>query len=325
MHKELAIGVDLGATKIATALVTSDGEVLDARHSPTAAHLGPQAVCDRIASEVRDLLKTSAGEVLGVGIGSPGLIEDGSIVRGAINLEWDEVDLGNEIYRRLDDIPIWVENDANANVIGEGYFGSAQGFEHYVLLTIGSGLGSGAVSHGKLITGPAGLACNLGHYSIDPDNGRPCICGNRGCAETIASGPGLVAVMRSLRDDPAGPTSDRILAAARSGDSTALDAFAEMAKVVGHVAAVAAAVLDPQVIVIGGGLGVAAFDLIDKDVTREMARRLSAPQMPPPLRAATLVSPAVGAAALVWERTTGKPPAARRTDSGSTAGAKPCP
>lgn len=325
MHKELAIGVDLGATKIATALVSSTGEVLDSRQSPTAAHLGPSAVCDRIASEVRDLLKMSAGDVLGVGIGSPGLIEHSSIVRNAINLKWDEVDLGLEISRRLDRITVSVENDANANVLGEGYFGSAQGFDHYVLLTIGSGLGSGAVSHGKLITGTTGFACNLGHYSIDPDNGRPCVCGNRGCAETIASGSGLVAVMRSLRDDPAEPTTDRILAAARSGDPIALDAFAEMAKVVGHVAAIAAAVLDPQVIVIGGGLGVAAFDLIDKAVTAEMARRLSAPQVPPPLRAATLVSPAVGAAALVWERTIGKPPANRRTDPDPTAGAKPCP
>src|SRR5687767_1353146 len=161
MHKQLAIGVDLGATKIATALVSSKGEVLDARHSPTAAHLGPAAVCDRIASEVRDLLKVAPSEVLGVGIGSPGLIENSSIVRGAINLKWDEVDLGREISRRLDGMNVSVENDANANVLGEGYFGSAQGFEHYVLLTIGSGLGSGAVSHGKLITGPAGLACNL--------------------------------------------------------------------------------------------------------------------------------------------------------------------
>src|SRR5688572_10203085 len=135
MNKQLAIGVDLGATKIATALVSSEGEVLDARHSPTAAHLGPAAVCDRIASEVRDLLQhAAAGDVIGVGIGSPGLIEDSSIVRAAINLKWDEVDLGNEIYRRLDDIAVWVENDANANALGEGYFGSALGFDHYVLL-----------------------------------------------------------------------------------------------------------------------------------------------------------------------------------------------
>ena len=309
MSDELAIGVDLGATKIATALVTRGGKVLASLQTPTLASEGSAAVFDRIAAEIRSLLHSlplppgegrGEGErrtVLGIGIGSAGLIDnDSGTVVVATNLNWENVPLAREVSRRLNNIATFVENDANANVLGEGYYGSAVGCQHYVLITLGSGLGCGIVSHGRLITGASALAGNLGHYSIDPDNGIACVCGHRGCAEMIASGPGLAALVGD------GQTPDEILTAARTGDALASSAVAKMAKVVGEVATVTAAVIDPQVLIIGGGLGVAAFDLIHEGIAREMSRRLPPPQKVPPLRAAALASPAVGAATLVWER-----------------------
>ena len=304
---DLAIGVDLGATKIATALVARDGRVVASRHTSTHAAEGFERVCERIAAEVRALIATrEAREVAGVGIGSAGLVDSGSgVVRWALNLGWDEVPLAAEVARRLDGaLPVFADNDANANALGEGYFGSARGCRHYVLLTIGSGLGSGLVRDGRLVNGTLGMVSNLGHYSIDPEHGLPCGCGHRGCAETLVGGPALIALARSrgLGHDAADLTTDRILTAARAGDAAAVETVATMSRAVGEIAAVASAVLGPEVVILGGGLGVAAFDLLHEGVTRELIRRLPIPQPIPPVRVATLASSAVGAACIVWSR-----------------------
>jgi glucokinase len=314
----LAIGVDLGATKIASALVRRDGSVLKARQTPTRAGDGAEAVCQRIANEVKALLADApaGARVSGVGIGSPGLIDSAEgIVRLAVNLNWDDVPLAAEVAQRVGGkIPVYVENDANVNALGEGLFGSAAGSKHFVLFTIGSGLGSGVVSHGRIVTGATWIAADLGHYAIDPDHGRQCVCGNVGCAETVVSGPGLVAVTRSMLAgdlsseaselrDVGELTPDIIEAAARRNDPIARGAIAMMSTWLGEIAAVAAAVINPDIIVIGGGFGMAAFDLLAADTEREMYRRL------PPhyrgsiqLRRATLTSPAVGSAGIVWSR-----------------------
>lgn len=312
MSKTLAIGVDLGATKIATALVTRGGEVLAARHMPTLVSEGPEAVCGRIALEIRTLLDVAPAQVGGIGIGSAGLVDARTgVVVDALNLAWRSVPLAETISRHLGGLPVFVENDANANVIGEGFFGSAVGCRHYVLLTIGSGLGCGIVSDGRILSGARSTVSNLGHYSIDPDHGLPCPCGHRGCAETIACGPGLVALTRSLlkessRGSALGQvtdlTPDRIVTAARAGDGVALQAIETLARVVGEIAAVAAAVADPEMLILGGGLGAAAADLIAPGVAREMARRLPPPQPTPPIRPASLATPAIGSACLVWSR-----------------------
>jgi glucokinase len=167
------------------------------------------------------------------------------------------------------------------------------------------------VYDGRLVNGTLGMVSNLGHYALDPDNGLPCPCGRRGCAETIVSGPALIAATRTMLTagshqstlrDTADLTTDQIVAAARAGDAVARATFKRMSRTLGEVAAIASAVLGPEVIIVGGGLGVAATDLLEPGVTRELARRLQVPQQPPPVRPATLASPAVGAACIVWQR-----------------------
>src|SRR5687768_10555536 len=131
---KLAIGVDLGGTKIATALVTRGGEVLAARQTPTMALEGADAVFDRIANEVKAVLANAPGEVIGVGIGSAGLVDaETGIVRWAVNLGWKDAPLTPQVARRLNRLPVFADNDANVNALGEGYFGSAVGCRHYVL------------------------------------------------------------------------------------------------------------------------------------------------------------------------------------------------
>ena len=163
-NDDFAIGVDLGATKIATALVARDGAVVAARHAPTLPDEGFEHVCQRIADEVAALLAGGrADEIRGVGIGSAGLVDgDAGVVRWAVNLGWKDVPLAAEVARRLDRaLPVFADNDANANALGEGFFGSARGCRHYVLFTIGSGwsvkkdraMATDVVS----MTGPTGL------------------------------------------------------------------------------------------------------------------------------------------------------------------------
>jgi glucokinase len=257
---------------------------------------GASAVCDRIAGEIRSLLGETS-HVAGVGIGSPGIIDsDTGIVRDAVNLQWRQVPLAREISARLDGIDVTIANDADANAIGEGMFGSAVSCRNYVLLTIGSGLGCGVVSGGTLVGGRDGIAADLGHFSLDPDRGIRCRCGNIGCAETIVSGPGLVALAGGAS------TANDIVTAARAGDPVAASAINALAIALGHIAAVAAAVVNPELVIIGGGLGVAAFDLFEETAEREMRRRLPPSYRGVELRVATLASPAIGAASLVFAR-----------------------
>ena len=311
MAASLAIGVDLGATKIAAALVTSEGKVLASRQTPTLTSEGPPAVLARVAAEIQALLSQADGPVAGIGIGTPGIvIPSEGVVRNAVNLGWLEVPLVKGVTQRLGlDLPVWVQKDTNASALGEYYFGAAQGCSDFVYLSIGSGLGGGIIANSQIITGAGWQASELGHLSLDP-NGRVCACGLRGCAETVVSGPGLLAVTRARLAEGVLPTSLRdsaelnsamVVRAGRQQDPLALDVFEEVGAKLGIIMGVCVAVLNPAVIVIGGGLGLAAFDLILPAAHRELERRVIASsyrdlQIVP----SRLTSSAVGPSCLVW-------------------------
>lgn len=311
MRETMAVGVDLGGTKIASALVTSGGRVLAARHTATGAASGPEPVLDRLAGEVRALLAQAPGPLLGVGIGSPGqVIANRGVVRRAVNLGWDEVDLAGATLLRLDaPLPVLIQKDANASALGEYYFGAARGCADFVYLSVGTGLGCGLVSGGRLVTGASWLPSDLGHLSLDPD-GRQCACGLRGCAETLVSGPGLVNLARlwlterrcpsCLKDGP-DLTSEAIVAAARRGDPLAGAVFARVGAGLGQIMAVCVSILNPARIVLGGGLALAAFDLLVPPARLEMQRRIL-PWLYASLEIlpSQLTTSAVGPACLVW-------------------------
>ncbi len=311
MSETLAVGVDLGATKIASALVTESGGVLASRQTLTRSQDGADAVLQRIATEINALL-TGAGErVAGIGMGTPGIVNPGEgVVRNAVNLGWDEVPLVSGVRGRLEhDLPVFVGKDTNASALGEYYFGAGSGCRDFVYLSIGSGLGGGLIVNGQIVTGSAWQSSELGHISLDP-NGRLCACGLRGCAETTVSGPGLVTLVRERLapgDSRSSLTASgdlspaMILSAARQGDALALDAFAEMGTSLGIVMASCVAVLNPARFIIGGGLGLAAFDLILPSARATLAQRV----IQSSIRAleilpSTLQSSAIGPSCLVW-------------------------
>ncbi len=312
METSVAIGVDLGATKIAAALVTEQGQVLARGQSPTRPERGAGAILDDIAAHIRHLSAQAQRPPLGVGIGLPGQVfSQSGIVRHAVNLGWEEVHVTRELRDRLnnDDLPIYLHKDGNASVVGEYTFGAGQGCRDLIYLCLGSGLGCGLLVGGRLVIGASSIASDIGHLVLDP-HGRPCVCGLHGCAETIASGPGLLAETRqrlqqggwdtSLQDDDS-LTPVAIVEAARKGDELARAALERVACAFGQVMAICVAVLNPQRFVIGGGLALAAYDLLVPRALQELpswtlvGAHKSVEVMP-----SGLESSAVGAASLVW-------------------------
>jgi len=309
----LAIGIDVGATKIAGALVTASGESRAERQIATQPGAGPTHVLDRMAAMISELsdisLETQASAPVGIGIGIPGQIDHSKgLVRQAVNLGWDEVHLVAELGERLRNLlPIWVETDTNAAALGEYYFGAGRDCQDLVYLSVGSGLGAGVICHGKLVTGVTGKAAEMGHFSLDVD-GLPCVCGLRGCAETLVSGPGLLRLTMDSLERGELPsrlnrqeelTPKRIVLAAIESDPLANAALSEMGRHLGIVIAICAAVLNPALIVVGGSLGLAAFDLLIPAAWREIERRiLPSTYTGLKILASQQVSSAAGAASL---------------------------
>lgn len=318
----LAIGVDLGGTKIASALVTADGTVVDSCQQLTRPEEGFAAVLERIAGQIEHLAGLATHKILGIGLGTPGQVyAKTGLVLNAVNLGWEEVNLLDELRIRLaerkkdgslivaSDLPLWIQKDTNASAVGEYYFGAARNCPDFVYLGIGSGLGGGIIASGRLIVGANSIASDLGHLSLDP-KGLPCACGGRGCAETIVSGPGLMGLVRRFLQEQRYPSilnissdlsTQDVLAAARSGDKLSQAALAEVGRNLGIVMAACVSVLNPALVVIAGGLGLAAFDEIMPAALQEIRKR-NTPACYQNLKVARsqLISSAVGAASLVW-------------------------
>jgi glucokinase len=310
-QEQFAIGIDIGATKIASVLISERGSVVASSQVLTRAEEGLQAVFDKVAGQIQDLIRQNPGTLAGVGIGSPGKVDsDHGKVYNAINLGWAEVNLAKEISSRIGrELPVWIQKDANLSALGEVYFGAGQGLQDFIYLGIGSGLGAGIVSSGHLIVGGDWYAADVGHLSIDPD-GPLCVCGSRGCAETIASGPGLVRVAlqkmatspgRSLLSNRIDVTPADVLAAAQEGDALALQSLSEVGRVLGWIMSACTAILNPLRYIVGGGLGLAGFGFIIPAAREELMRR-TIPESRSRLDIvpSQVESPAVGAACLVW-------------------------
>lgn len=315
--ERFAIGIDIGGTKIAAALLSQEGELIDSSQVLTLAQEGPQAVFDRVADQILRLASQRPGAVVGVGIGSPGKVDSKhGVVYDAVNLGWKEVKLDEEITNRTGkSLPIWIQKDTNLNALGEYYFGTCQTCTDFVYIGVGSGLGAGIITNGQLITGADWYAADVGHLSIDPD-GEACVCGGRGCAELVASGPGLVRVTKKLLANDSGTsilagqtelTPADVLTAAGNGDSLALEALTEVGRTLGIVMSACTVILNPARFVIGGGLGTAGFDFILPTVREELTRRtLPNHRGKMDILRSRVESPAIGSACLVWYALSGK-------------------
>lgn len=268
-----SFGVDVGGTTIKMGLFDLEGNVLDKWEIKTRTENGGVNVLPDIAEAIKAKIseKSIAKEdVVGVGIGVPGPVDDKGVVYKCVNLGWGVLNINEELGRLLD-MPVKGGNDANVAALGEMWKGGGQGFESIVVVTLGTGVGGGIIMNGKILTGAKGAAGEIGHIHVDDDEKDVCGCGNTGCLEQFASATGVVRLANralALTDKKtvlkAGEVSAKdVWDAVKAGDEVAIEIAEEFGQYLGKGLAAVACVINPEAFVIGGGVSKAGTILLD--------------------------------------------------------------
>ncbi len=270
---EYSIGVDLGGTNLRAAAVDREGKILEKHAQSTDMTRGRDEVIDDIVSginTVRQKIGTTS-RLAGVGIGVPGfiLIEKGYITNSNNLPVLENFPLRDEIERRLG-APIILENDANAAALGEKWMGAGKDVDNLVLLTLGTGIGGGIISDGRVLHGEVGMAAELGHITIDP-NGNPCGCGNYGCLEKIASATAVEA-MSDLMSVGVHLTSLQVFEKAMDGDEKAKMIFRQMGWALGVGLANLINIFNYPLYLLSGGM-LPAWDMFAPSMLEEIRKR----------------------------------------------------
>ena len=318
----LAIGVDIGGTKVAAGVVDEAGHVVDRERRATPSH--DVGETEATIVEVVNAL-AARNTVVAVGIGAAGWIaNDRATVLFSPHLAWRDEPLRDSLAGRID-LPLLVENDGNATAWAEHRFGAARGTSVSVCITLGTGIGGGLIIGGDVFRGAFGVGCEYGHMTVVPD-GRRCACGNRGCWEMYASGTALARDARELAEvspvsahellrlvdgDLRRLTGPVVTEAARRGDASAIEIYTAMGRWLGRGIANLAAALDPAVFVIGGGVSEAGEQLLLDPARRSFGEGLTGRGFRPqaPIAMAELGPDAgmVGAADLARRAVEGEP------------------
>jgi glucokinase len=312
------VGIDIGGTNIKIATVSARGRVLARGIIDTLASRGPADAFDRIATAVASLSR--GGDVRGVGVGCAGLIDTRGVVVSSPNLPaWENEPLAR-IARRALGVQVSVDNDATCAAWGEYISGGNRGRRHLVFITLGTGVGGGVISDGRVIRGAHNFGGELGHTTVDLDGPR-CHCGNRGCLEAYVGSYGLLRLARAAMAERRSRYLTRwheqgrkltpalLAEAATRGDASARAVFRTAGEALGTGIASLVNVLNPEAVVIGGGVS-ASFDLFLPHVTRMVARRaFDAPAAGVRIERSSLGNDAtaVGAAMFARDRERGRP------------------
>lgn len=274
--KQFIAGIDIGGTNTVMGLVDENGHIVSKISMPTRGHETAEIFLKKIAGHIHvlaDEFKTQ-GELIGIGIGAPNGNYYNGTIEFAPNLDWTGVIRVTEFLQRLFlNIPIALTNDANAAAIGEMMYGNARNERDFIMITLGTGVGSGLVVNGQLVYGHDGFAGEIGHTVYDPE-GRQCGCGKQGCLETYTSASGIVRTAFELmaKQNKASElrkysfeelTSAIIAKSAISGDSMALEVFDITAKILAQKLADSVAYTSPKSIYIFGGVAKAGELLLE--------------------------------------------------------------
>jgi glucokinase len=271
------IGIDIGGTNLRMALVTDTGNVIGRCRMPSHIAEGLDAFCGRLLRGISDLRLEAVSrnsEVTGIGVGVPGLVGSSGLIHASVNMRpLDGFNLSAFLTEQTG-ITTECANDANVIAIGEHIYGAGLGKSSFIVITIGTGLGSGLVLNGKLWKGIGGFAAEFGHVTVDPD-GEPCSCGNLGCLERYVSAEALERSMSELSLDSevcCPRDAEEIAFMARSGNVAAKAAFAKMGRWLGIALASLSNTLNLEAFIIGGGVA-ASLDLFEPALRTELEKR----------------------------------------------------
>ena len=287
--KSYVIGVDLGGTKISTALSTLEGNILSQTVVPTNAKEGEEAVLNRIIGTIEEVIhgaEVNAEDIQAIGIGSPGPLDaaKGTIITTP-NLPFKNYNVVQPINDKFN-IPVYLDNDANVAAIGEFMFGAGKGKKNIVFFTVSTGVGGGAVLNGKAYRGNTSNALEIGHMTVAP-NGPRCNCGNIGCLEAVSSGTAIGRIGReavatnvetSLRKYD-NITSFEVFTEAANGDEVAKDIIDTALNYLGIGVANAISIFDPEMVIIGGGVskvGNIIFERVQAVVNKRCFKSMAA-------------------------------------------------
>ena len=270
--KKYLFGVDVGGTSVKMGLFNVNGEVLDKWEIKTRTENGGEAILPDIAAAALAKLEEkgiSKEEVSGIGIGIPGPINDEGVVPHTANLGWGYKEVTKEL-EELTGFPCKGGNDANVAALGEAWKGGAAGYSNVVMVTLGTGVGGGIIIGGKIVTGSNGAGGEIGHLHVDDNIPGHCGCGKKGCLEQVASATGITNLANQALaacDKPSmlreGEVSAKtVFDAVKAGDELAIEVAERFGKYLGTALANITAIVDPQVIVIGGGVSKAGEILL---------------------------------------------------------------
>lgn len=267
-------GIDVGGTSVKCGLFQTDGTLADKWEIPTRTENQGENILPDVAEAIRNKMQERGiekADVAGVGIGIPGPINTKGEAACAVNLYWGFKPVAKELSE-LTGLPAKAGNDANVAALGEAWKGAAAGAQNVVMATLGTGVGGGIIVGGKIVAGHHGAGGEIGHANIDHSENEKCNCGNSGCLEQYASATGIVRVARQILESSSETsilrgieklTAKDVLDAFKAGDVLAGKIMEQVGDKLGGALAFIAAVVDPEAIVIGGGVSKAGQPLID--------------------------------------------------------------
>lgn len=287
MSKPYVLGIDIGGTNSVFGIVDARGQVVASDSIKTRKHTNFDDYVEELHTEVMRLLKANDAEdkIQGIGIGAPNANYYTGELVNAVNLPWGkQVKIAEKVSRAFGGIPVAVTNDANAAAIGEMTYGAARGMRDFIMITLGTGVGSGIVVNGQLLYGHDGFAGELGHVIMKRNNGRACGCGRTGCLEAYCSATGVARTAREfleVRSEPSALrnlpiediTSKDVYDAAIAGDKLAKDIFEYTGNLLGEAFADMIAFSSPQAIILFGGLAKSG-ELLLKPIRESLDRNI---------------------------------------------------
>jgi len=273
--KQYAFGIDIGGTTVKCGFFKNDGTFVEKWEIPTRKDNGGDLILPDIADAIRESLEkhsVSMDDVEGIGVGVPGPVLDDGVVNGCVNLGWGVFNVAEKLSALLGGIRVVAGNDANVAALGEQWRGGGKGFKNVVMVTLGTGVGGGIIIGGRILSGGHGAAGEIGHMQMRKNETAVCGCGKKGCLEQYASATGIVRLAKLALADEKKPSSLRSLTevtskdifdAAKTGDAMAMKLVDTLGEMLGSALAHITAVVDPDVIVIGGGVSKAGQILLD--------------------------------------------------------------